>query len=66
MEITFFYSSPLSKKIKRNLPQNPLDKTHVYGFVDEQTALKGARKTNFGRMERIPSIFSLIDEVYPF
>lgn len=57
METTFFYSSPFSKKIERNLPQNPLDKTHLYGFVDEQTPLKGARKTNFRRIKRIKHIF---------
>jgi len=57
MEIPFFCSSPFSKKIERKFPQNTLDKTRFYGFVDEQTALKGARKTNFGRIKRIKYIF---------
>jgi hypothetical protein len=47
----------LLEKIERNLPQNPLDKTYIYGFVDEQTFLKDARKTNFRRIKRIKYLF---------
>jgi len=64
MEITFLFLS-LPKKIKRNLPQNPLNKTHLCSFIDGQTALKGARTTDFRRIKAL-SIFSLMGEVYPF
>jgi hypothetical protein len=57
MEIIFFYSFPLLKKSKGNLPQNTLDKTHLHGFIDEQTALKDSRKTNLRRIKRMKHVF---------